>query len=82
MRLCHKRPPEEQSRAQKSEQEGKATQLWDYYNVIPGTAPPLDETELLHVLTEPSTSGVDTQTVGCNNFISMTSAIEVHTAIF
>ncbi|XP_075902874.1 SHC-transforming protein 1-like [Nelusetta ayraudi] len=62
VRLCHKRPPEEQSRAQKSEQEGKATQLWDYYNVIPGTAPPLDETELLHVLTEPSTSGVDTQT--------------------
>lgn len=63
VRLSHKKPPEEQSGAQQSRQEGKATQLWDYYNVSPGTAPPLDETVLLHDLKETGTTGVDTQSV-------------------
>lgn len=59
MRLCHKRPPEEQRGAQRSQQE-----VEDYYNVSPGTAPSHDETELLHVLKETSASGGDTQAVG------------------
>lgn len=58
LRLGPRRPPQQQQRgAQQSQQQVK-----DYYNVSPGTAPPLDETELLH-----GTAGVDAQAVGLDN---------------
>lgn len=57
VRLGPRRPPQEQRGAPQSQQQVK-----DYYNVSPGRAPPLDETELLH-----GTSGVEAQAVGLYN---------------
>lgn len=60
VRFCHKRLPEERNRSQRSEQEGEARKLCDYYNVIPGKKPPAGETEHPQVSDKPD---ADTQRV-------------------